>query len=126
FARDYGPGVLRVPRARITDGGVAMLPGLDGRKMSKSYDNTIVLMDGAQATARRIRRIVTDSRPPSAPKDPEACTLVALLRTFAEAGVVAEVEARYRHGGIGYGEVKALLADVVEEHVAPLRERYER
>jgi tryptophanyl-tRNA synthetase len=126
FARDYGPGVLRVPRARITEGGVAMLPGLDGRKMSKSYDNTIMLMDGADATAGRIRRIVTDSRPPAAPKDPDGCTLAAVLRAFADEPTVAEVETRYRHGGIGYGEVKALLAEVVESHVAPLRERYER
>ena len=73
-----------------------------------------------------IRRIVTDSTPPDQPKDPDACTLVALLRVFGSASTIAEVETRYRVGGIGYGEAKALLAEVVEQHVAPLRRRYER
>jgi tryptophanyl-tRNA synthetase len=125
FARTYRPGVLREPRALLSD-GVATLPGLDGRKMSKSYGNTIALMGDAKATATRIRRIVTDSTPPEQPKDPDACSLVTLLRVFADASTVAEVEARYRDGGIGYGEVKALLADVIEHRVAPLRGRYEQ
>ncbi len=125
FARTYGPGVLREPRAIVAQ-DVATLPGLDGRKMSKSYGNTIPLMAHREETASRIRRVVTDSTPPEVPKDPDACTLVALLRAFADPPVVREVEARYRAGGIGYGEVKALLADVVEEHVAPLRDRYAR
>jgi tryptophanyl-tRNA synthetase len=125
FARTYRAGVLREPRALIAD-GVATLPGLDGRKMSKSYENTIALMGDAKTTAAKIRRIVTDSTPPEQPKDPDTCTLVTLLRVFADAPTVAEVEARYRSGGIGYGEVKALLADVIEAHVAPLRDRYER
>jgi tryptophanyl-tRNA synthetase len=125
FARTYRPGVLREPRALIAD-GVATLPGLDGRKMSKSYENTITLMGDAKTTAARIRRIVTDSTPPEQPKDPDACTLVTLLRVFGDASSVAEVEQRYRDGGIGYGEVKALLADVIEHRVAPLRDRYEQ
>jgi tryptophanyl-tRNA synthetase len=67
-----------------------------------------------------------DSTPPEQPKDPDACTLVALLRTFADAATTREVETRYRNGGIGYGEVKALLAELIEQHFAPLRGRYER
>lgn len=125
FARTYQAGVLRKPQALITD-NVATLPGLDGRKMSKSYDNTIALMADPKVTADRIRRIVTDSTPPDQPKDPDACTLVTLLRAFADAATTHEVEARYRSGGIGYGEVKALLAEVVEQHVAPLRHRYDQ
>jgi tryptophanyl-tRNA synthetase len=125
FARTYGPGVLREPRALIPE-GVATLPGVDGRKMSKSYDNTIALMADPATTMRRIRRIVTDSAPPEQPRDPAGCTLVALLRAFADAETVGDVEARYRAGGVGYGEVKALLAEVVERHVGPLRDRYER
>jgi tryptophanyl-tRNA synthetase len=125
FARSYRAGVLREPQALITD-DVATLPGLDGRKMSKSYDNTIALMADPKVTAARIRRIVTDSTPPDQPKDPEACTLVMLVRAFADAATTDEVETRYRTGAIGYGEVKALLADVVERHVAPIRHRYEQ
>jgi tryptophanyl-tRNA synthetase len=125
FARSYGAGVLREPQALLTE-GIATLPGVDGRKMSKSYHNTIALMADPKVTAARIRRIVTDSTPPDRPKDPDACTLVSLLRPFATATTVHEVETRYRNGGIGYGEVKALLAEVIEHHVAPLRDRYER
>ena len=125
FARDYRPGVLRAPRALIAD-RVALLPGLDGRKMSKSYDNTIAVMADPEVTGRRIRRIITDSTPPDEPKDPDACTLVAILRAFADASTIHEVETRYRNGGIGYGEVKALLAEAIEEHVAPLRHHCEQ
>jgi tryptophanyl-tRNA synthetase len=124
FARTYRAGVLREPQALITD-SVATLPGLDGRKMSKSYENTITLMADPKVTADAIRRIVTDSTPPDHPKDPDACTLVTLLRAFADGATTHEVETRYRNGGIGYGEVKALLAEVIEQHVAPLRHRYE-
>ncbi|MEY2515170.1 MAG: tryptophanyl-tRNA synthetase [bacterium] len=125
FARSYQAGVLREPQALIT-AGVATLPGLDGRKMSKSYNNTIALMGDRKVTADKIRRIITDCTPPDEPKDPDACTLVAILRTFADAPTIDEVETRYRNGGIGYGEVKALLAEAVEQHVAPLRDHYER
>jgi tryptophanyl-tRNA synthetase len=123
FARSYRPGVLREPRALIAE-ATPTLPGLDGRKMSKSYGNAIALMAEPDAIRTQIRRIVTDSTPPAEPKDPDTCTLVALLRAFAEPGTVAAVEQRYRTGGIGYGEVKALLADTIEAHVAPLRDRY--
>jgi len=123
FARSYRPGVLHEPRALITR-ATATLPGLDGRKMSKSYGNAVALMAEPGSMRKQIRRIVTDSRPPEQPKDPDTCTLVALLRAFAERETVAAVERRYRDGGIGYGEVKALLADAIEAHVAPLRESY--
>jgi tryptophanyl-tRNA synthetase len=94
--------------------------------MSKSYENTITLMAEPDVMSRQIRRIVTDSTPPEQPKDPGTCTLVALLRTFADPSTVAAVEARYRAGGVGYGEVKALLAEVIDAHVAPMRDRYQR
>lgn len=125
FARTYRAQVLREPRALITE-SVATLPGLDGRKMSKSYGNTIALMADPDVIMDRIRRIVTDSTPPEQPKDPDACTLITLLRAFGDDSTIQEVETRYRNGGIGYGEVKALLAEVIEQHVAPLRHRYER
>src|SRR5213078_2543319 len=96
------------------------------RKMSKSYGNSIALMAEPGAMRKQIRRIVTDSTPPEQPKDPDTCTLVALLRAFADPGTVAAVEERYRTGGIGYGEVKARLGDAIDAHVAPLRNRYRR
>jgi tryptophanyl-tRNA synthetase len=121
FSRSYRPGVLREPRALIPR-TTATLPGLDGRKMSKSYGNAIPLMARPDDMRRQIRRIVTDSTPPEQPKQPD--TLVALLRAFADPDSVAVVEARYRSGGIGYGEVKARLADAIDAHVAPMRDRY--
>jgi tryptophanyl-tRNA synthetase len=123
FARSYPPGALREPRALITR-SIATLPGLDGRKMSKSYGNAIALMAEPDEMRRQIRRIVTDSTPPEQPKDPD--TLVTLLRAFADRATVAAVEERYRTGGIGYGEVKQRLADAIDAHVAPLRDRYRR
>src|SRR3954452_24463669 len=99
FARSYRPGVLREPRALIAE-TTPTLPGLDGRKMSKSYGNAIALMAEPDELRRQIRRIVTDSTPPQEPKDPDACTLVALLRSFADDGTVGGVEERYRTGGI--------------------------
>jgi tryptophanyl-tRNA synthetase len=109
------PGVLREPRALIAQ-TTATLPGLDGRKMSKSYGNAISLMAEPDDMRKQIQRIVTDSTPPAQPKDPDTCTLVALLRAFADPGTVAAVEERYRTGGIGYGEVKARLADAIDAH----------
>ena len=122
FARAYGPGALREPRAVIEETG-GVLPGLDGRKMSKSHGNTIPLFAPPERQARLVRRVVTDSRPPQDPKDPD--TLVALLDTFADPEAAQEVRGRYRDGGIGYGEVKALLAEELHATLAPMRDRYE-
>jgi tryptophanyl-tRNA synthetase len=91
-----------------------------------TYGNAISLMAEPDDMRKQIRRIVTDSTPPAQPKDPEASTLVALLRAFADHGTVAAVEERYRTGGIGDGEVKAQLADAIDAHVAPMRSRYRR
>jgi tryptophanyl-tRNA synthetase len=121
FARSYRPGVIKEPRALIPE-TIATLPGLDGRKMSKSYGNVIALMAEPGTLRKQVRRIVTDSTPPELPKQPD--TLVTLLRVFADADTVAAVEERYRTGGIGYGEVKELLAGAIDAHVAPLRDRY--
>jgi tryptophanyl-tRNA synthetase len=123
FARTYGPGVLPEPRAVIAE-AAGVLPGLDGRKMSKSHGNTIPLFAPPAEQAALVRRIVTDSRRPEEPKDPDACTLVALLDAFADPAAAAEVRGRYRAGGIGYGDVKALLAEQLDASLAPMRERY--
>jgi tryptophanyl-tRNA synthetase len=123
FARAYRPGALREPQAVVaqTDG---VLPGLDGRKMSKSYGNTIPLFAPPEQQAKLIRRVVTDSRRPQDPKDPDTCALVALLDAFAEPAAAQEVRGRYRTGGIGYGDVKAVLTDQLHTTLAPMRDRY--
>jgi len=124
FRRVYRSDALPEPQALVAH-TAGVLPGLDGRKMSKSHGNTIPLFAPPEQQGRLIRRIVTDSRRPQDPKDPDTCTLVALLDTFADPAAAREVRDRYRTGGIGYGEVKALLADQLRSTLAPMRERYE-
>jgi tryptophanyl-tRNA synthetase len=123
FARNYGARVLRVPRGVVGHCGT-VLPGLDGRKMSKSYANTIPLFSPPAEQARLVRRIVTDTCQPGDPKDPDACTLVALLDAFADAATAYEVRERYRTAGVSYVEVKAALARELRVAIAPMRERY--
>jgi tryptophanyl-tRNA synthetase len=121
FGRTYRPA-LREPRAVIPH-TVGILPGPDGRKMSKSYENTIPLFAPPEQQAKLVRRVVTDSRRPEDPKEPD--TLVALLDAFGDPAVAGEVRGRYRSGGIGYGDVKALLTEQLHATLGPLRERYE-
>jgi tryptophanyl-tRNA synthetase len=104
---------------------VATLPGLDGRKMSKSYDNTIPLFAGGKRQLREtIMRIVTDSRAPGEPKDPDNSALFTIFRAFAsEAETAAFRQALL--DGIGWGDAKQALYERVEADVAPMRERYE-
>jgi tryptophanyl-tRNA synthetase len=124
LARAYRPGTLREAQAVVAQTG-GVLPGLDGRKMSKSYGNTIPLFAPPEKQAKLVRRVVTDSRRPQDPKDPDTCTLVALLDTLADPAAAQEVRRRYRTGGIGYGDVKALLADQLHTTLAPMRDRYQ-
>ena len=109
----------------VIDESVATLPGLDGRKMSKSYDNTVPLFEGgAKALRDAVARIVTDSREPGEPKDPDSSSLYAIFRAFAgDTGSLsfrAELEA-----GMGWGEAKKNLCDRIEQDIVPLRERYD-
>src|SRR5262249_21287598 len=121
FNNTYGE-VFKLPRPYILD-AVAVVPGLDGRKMSKSYDNTIEIFDDPRTIEKKCKRIVTDSRPVEEPKDPEGDNLYQLFRLFAPADELAELERGYRQGGLGYGEVKKRLARRIIDHFAPARER---
>jgi tryptophanyl-tRNA synthetase len=113
---------FKLPRPHILD-SVAVVPGLDGRKMSKSYDNTIEIFDDPKTILKKCKKIVTDSTPVEAPKDPDSDNLVQLFKLFAPADEVAEVDGRYRAGGIGYGEVKTRLAEHISRRFAEPRER---
>jgi tryptophanyl-tRNA synthetase len=123
FNRVFGDGedVFRLPRAHILE-SVAVVPGLDGRKMSKSYNNTIEIFDDPATIRKKVKKIVTDSTPVEAPKNPDTCALFNLFRLFGTADEIAEVERRYRGGGIGYGELKSRLADSMIERFASARE----
>jgi tryptophanyl-tRNA synthetase len=124
FNRIFGGGedVFRLPRPYILE-SVAVVPGLDGRKMSKSYNNTIDIFDEPAVIRKKVKRIVTDSTPVEAPKNPDTCQLLALFKLFASPDEIAEVEARYRKGGIGYGEVKTRLGEAIIERFATARQR---
>ncbi|GAA1821103.1 tryptophan--tRNA ligase [Planosporangium flavigriseum] len=117
---------FKIPAAVIPDEGSAhTLPGTDGRKMSKSYGNTIPLFAPEADLRKMIRRIPTDSAPVEAPKDPDSAAVFTLLERFGEPDVVADTRAGLLAGGMGWGEVKARLTDALIARFAPLRERYE-
>ncbi len=124
FNHIYGRDFFVLPEALIEE-QVATLPGLDGRKMSKSYDNTIPLFAaGAKGMREAILRIVTDSRLPGEPKDPDSSSLFTIFRAFASE---AESQA-FRTAlidGIGWGEAKQVLYERIETDVAPMRARYD-
>jgi len=123
YGAGLGQALFVLPEAQV-DEDVALLPGLDGRKMSKSYDNTIPLFDGgAAATRASILNIVTDSRGPGQPKDAENSHLYALYRAFAtpaqSQAFKAELEA-----GMGWGQAKQILIEKVEAELGPMRAQY--
>jgi tryptophanyl-tRNA synthetase len=121
FNNTYGQ-VLTVPEEHIIE-SVAVVPGLDGRKMSKSYNNTIEIFEPEKDVQRKIMRIVTDSTGVEEPKDPDKCNVLALLKLLAPKDELADWENRYRSGGMGYGEVKKRLAELVIDYFKPFREK---
>ena len=113
-----------LPEAAIEE-SVATLPGLDGRKMSKSYDNTIPLFEGgAKMLKDTIARIVTDSKLPGEAKDPDSSALPVLYGAFADAAELEDYRAALQDG-LGWGEAKQRLFERIERDIAPLRARYE-
>jgi len=122
FNLTYGD-VLVVPEPLIVP-ETAIVPGVDGQKMSKSYGNVIEIFQSPEATKKRCMQIVTDSTPLQAPKDPDKCTVFALLRLLAGDEEVREIEGKYRAGGYGYGHAKTRLAELINETFAPARQRY--
>ncbi|HRH16934.1 MAG TPA: tryptophan--tRNA ligase [Aquabacterium sp.] len=125
FNHTFGRGkeLFVLPQAEIED-SVATLPGLDGRKMSKSYDNTVPLFEGGPKGLKdAIARVVTDSRLPGEPKEPEGAHLVTLHDAFADAATRAAFHADLR-AGLGWGDAKQRVVQLIEAHVGPMRERY--
>ena len=111
-----------LPKAKVID-TTARVPGIDGEKMSKSYDNTLEVFEEPKALCKKIMRIVTDSRPMEQPKEPETDHLFQLYWLFATDAQRDELAATYRRGGFGYGEVKKALADLAEDYFAEARQR---
>jgi len=112
-----------IPQAVVRD-STATVPGLDGRKMSKSYGNHIPVFLEERPLKKRLAEIVTDSTPLEAPKNPDTCNVFALYRLFATPDEVAEMRENYARGGYGYGHAKVALAAKINAFVGPMRERY--
>lgn len=111
-----------VPQPHILD-DVAVVPGIDGQKMSKSYNNTIGIFDEGDALKDKVMSIVTDSKPLDAPKDPETCNVFSLIKLFADEETRTEIADQYRAGGYGYGHAKQELLDLIEDYFAEARTR---
>jgi tryptophanyl-tRNA synthetase len=121
FNNTYGE-VFTLPAAQIID-QVAVVPGTDGRKMSKTYGNTIEIFEPEESIKRKIMRIVTDSTPVEQPKDPDKCNVFALMKLVAEPSELAQWENRYRSGGMGYNEAKKRLTELVIDYFKPYKQK---
>ena len=121
---NYKEQLLVIPKAKTTEESMAV-PGLDGRKMSKSYGNHIPLFLPEKQLRKAVMRVVTNSQALEEPKNPEACNLFALYRLFADESEQTALAERYRQGGMGWGEAKQILFEKMNEHIAPMRSRYE-
>ena len=122
--RIYGKSapLFTMPEASILP-AMATIIGLDGQKMSKSYNNTIPLFEAEKPLRKKIMSIVTDSTPVEAPKDPTGSSIIALYKLFATEAEVAVMEAEFRAGGLGYGVFKQRLFDTLWETFRPMREK---
>jgi tryptophanyl-tRNA synthetase len=119
FNHHFGE-VFKMPKAKLLDNS-KKVPGTDGEKMSKSYNNTLELFEDPKAQRKKIMRIVTDSRPMEQPKEPEGDHLFQLFSLVASDAEREEMAALYRRGGFGYGEIKKALADAAERYFAEPR-----
>ena len=122
FNRSYGD-VLTIPKAVIRK-EVMTIPGTDGRKMSKSYNNVIPIFAPPNQVRKPVMRIVTDSKRPEDPKTPDACNIFAIYRHFAETDAVAAKRELYLKGGLAYGEMKKELFALLETTFSAQRDRY--
>lgn len=114
--------VFKVPEPLIRE-TVAVVPGLNGQKMSKSYNNTIEIFGSYEKVRKSVMRIVTDSKTVQDQKDPETCNVFALYRLFASEPERDALAKRYRAGGVGYGEVKQALADLICKYFEQFRQK---
>ncbi len=118
----YDKELLKLPEEYIVE-SVAVVPGIDGRKMSKSYGNTIGIFDEGKTLKKKVMSIETDSTPLDEPKDPEACNVFALIKLFADKKTRKEIAGKYRAGGYGYGHAKKELLSMITDYFSEARER---
>ena len=124
FNHTYG-NVFKLPEPVIGK-DTGLIPGLDGRKMSKSYDNTIALFAPEKELKKKIMRIITDSRLPEEAKNPDESTIFQLYKHFASESEIADFADMFRRGGLGYGTAKTMLFEKINSVLAEPRAEYER
>lgn len=122
FNNAYGDNALTIPEALIRE-EVAVVPGIDGQKMSKSYNNTIEIFGEEKKIRKKIMSIITDSTPMEAPKDPDKCQIFSLYKLFATQEQVLALRERYLAGGMGYGHAKQALFEIYWEFFRTAREK---
>lgn len=123
FNFTYGKECFKVPQPIATEHSKTLV-GLDGRKMSKSYGNTIPMFASEKDLRKLVMRIVTNSQSVEEPKDPETCTIFSLYRNFAASEQVEALRQRYLAGGMGWGHAKQELFEAMNAQLKPLRGRY--
>lgn len=121
FNNEFGE-TFRVPEPLIKD-EVAIVPGTDGQKMSKSYGNTIEIFGEEKTIRKQVMGIVTDSTPLEQPKDPEKCNVFKIYSLFATPAQKTEMEKKYRAGNFGYGDAKKETFALLWEYFRPYREK---
>jgi tryptophanyl-tRNA synthetase len=114
--------IFKLPEPRI-QGAAAIVPGIDGQKMSKSYGNTIDIFGDEKETRKRVMSIVTDSSPVEAPKDPESSTIFQLYSLFATTEETAAMREAFQRGGTGFGDFKKQLFAKLWDFFEPMRKR---
>ncbi len=121
FNHKYGE-VFTLPEPQISD-DIAVIPGIDGQKMSKSYGNTISLFEDEKALKKKVMKIVTDSTPVEEPKDPDKCNVFVLYSLFASNEQKTALRQRYTEGGMGYGDAKKELLGLILDYFKPFRDK---
>ncbi len=121
FNNEYGE-IFKLPTFKIKE-NVATVPGIDGQKMSKSYDNTVKIFDEEKKQLKTIKKIVTENVPMEAPKEYENCNVYNMAKLFLNEDECRELQERYKHGKEGHGHFKLYLHDVIWEYFKPYREK---
>ena len=123
FNNEYGE-IFKLPEFKIEE-SVATVPGIDGQKMSKSYNNTVNIFGEEKKQLKTIKKIVTENVPMEAPKEYESCNVYNMAKLFLNEDECKELQERYKRGGEGHGHFKLYLHDVIWEYFRPYREKRE-
>lgn len=119
----YGE-TFTIPEAKIEE-NLAVIPGIDGQKMSKSYGNTLEIFEDEKKLKKKVMKIKTDSKEMDEPKDPDSCNIFALYKLFASPDQISDMRNRYLEGGLGYGTAKKELLELIISYFKPYKEKKE-